>query len=389
MNIWTRLDADGSLRLDASFVQGLSGCTICKFVLEVRRKDGNHYPPNTLHQLCCGVLRQVREVKPGLDIFKDAAFASFRRTLDAEMKRLRSIGIGCDPKQPEPISLQEEELLWSEGLLGDHSPQVLVDTMLFLAGKNFALRSGEEHRQLCFSSVQMVQKPGVLPYLLYTERVSKNHQGGLKHRKVKPKQVVHHANVTQPERCFIELFKKYRSHRPECVRGDAFYLCPLVNAKGNIWYKNAPIGVNTLASTIKRLCTKAGIDGYKTNHSLRVSTATRLYVHGIDEQLIMERTGHRSIDGVRAYKRSSVAQQEVLSRVLNGENMNPPDQRKESQVQVMTKRTNLHLSWNPRLILITDMLVEKWRVLLPSQAMVVFLVLHFSGCSGITINYHM
>ena len=29
---------------------------LCRFVLKVQGKDGNKYPPNTLHQLCCGIL---------------------------------------------------------------------------------------------------------------------------------------------------------------------------------------------------------------------------------------------------------------------------------------------------------------------------------------------
>ena len=42
-----------------------------------------------------------------------------------------------------------------------------------------------------------------------------------------------------------------------------------------------------LATTVKRLCRKAGISGYKTNHSLRVTAATRLFREGLDEQLII------------------------------------------------------------------------------------------------------
>ena len=51
------------------------------------------------------------------------------------------------------------------------------------------------------------------------------------------------------------------------------------------------------------------------NHSLRATAATRLYQSGIDEQLVMERTGHRSLEGVRSYKRTSDTQREVSSDI--------------------------------------------------------------------------
>ena len=37
----------------------------------------------------------------------------------------------------------------------------------------------------------------------------------------------------------------------------------------------------------------------------------------MDKQLVMERTGHRSLEGVRSYKRTSDTQQEALSDILN------------------------------------------------------------------------
>ena len=61
----------------------------------------------------------------------------------------------------------------------------------------------------------------------------------------------------------------------------------------------------------------AGCDGYYTNHSLRVSAATRLFAAGVDEQLIMSRTGHSSVNGVRTYKRKVERLQEITSDVLN------------------------------------------------------------------------
>ena len=289
-------------------------------VLEFRREDGKCYPPNTVHQLCCGILRYLREVIPSLDIFKDSEFISFRKTLDAQMKRLqRTPGIQTAPKRAEPISECEEDILWEKGLLGTHSPQVLIDTLVFMSGLYFALRSGEEHRQMRFSSIQLVEKPGLTPYLVYTELASKNNPGGLKHRKVERKQVAHYANTGHPDRCFVEVYKQYCIRRPKDVSDDVFYLSPISNPKGTVWFKKSPIGIHTLSATVKRLCEKAGIHGYKTNHSLRVTAATRFFQKGTDEQLIMQRTGHRSTDGVRLYKRSCPEQQELLSKVLNRE----------------------------------------------------------------------
>ena len=66
------------------------------------------------------------------------------------------------------------------------------------------------------------------------------------------------------------------------------------------------------------MCERDGINGFKTNHLLRASAATRLFNEGVDEQLIMERTGHHSIDGVRNYKRTSNDQLIAISDVLNG-----------------------------------------------------------------------
>ncbi len=64
-----------------------------------------------------------------------------------------------------------------------------------------------------------------------------------------------------------------------------------------------PLGMNKVREIIKNLLKSAGIDGCFTNHSLRVTAATRMYSQGIDEQVIKERTGHCS-DAVRAYKRT-------------------------------------------------------------------------------------
>ena len=138
------------------------------------------------------------------------------------------------------------------------------------------------------------------------------------------------------------------SHCPPRRTTSAFYLTPLKKPVGSIRYSNTPIGHNTLSKTVRRLCKSANIDGFKTNHSLRVTAATRLFQSGTDEQLIMDRTGHRSIDGIRAYKRISQDQEKEVSSVLNKEecerkaaldedkeNSHEPPPTKKGQLQIL------------------------------------------------------
>lgn len=60
----------------------------------------------------------------------------------------------------------------------------------------------------------------------------------------------------------------------------------------------------------------AGYEDQYTNHSLRVPAATKLFGVGVDEQLIMARTGHSSVSGVYTYKRK-VEKLQITSDVLN------------------------------------------------------------------------
>ena len=69
---------------------------LSKFVIEVRNSCGNVYPPNTLYSVCCGIQRYIKDHRPQINIFKDAGFSGFAKTLDSEMKRLRSIGVGVN-----------------------------------------------------------------------------------------------------------------------------------------------------------------------------------------------------------------------------------------------------------------------------------------------------
>ena len=101
---------------------------------------------------------------------------------------------------------------------------------------------------------------------------------------------------------------------------------------------DAPVGVHTLQETVKKMCKEGGFVGNFTNHSLRATAATRLYAAGVDEQLIAEKTGHRSnaIRAAGAYKRTCDEQQIKLSEILECGN---DDVKSDDGVGAKSRRT--------------------------------------------------
>ncbi|XP_019856464.1 PREDICTED: glutamine-rich protein 1-like [Amphimedon queenslandica] len=194
------------------------------------------------------------------------------------MKRLTAKGLGAILKKAECIEIDEEETLWSKGILGDHSPSSLLNTIFYMNGLYFALRSGKEHRQLRYSpcQIKIIEKERQIPYLEFSEEISKNNPGGLKGRKITPKVVKHYANLEKPHHCFVRIFKKYNRLCPENRPSDAFYLKPMSKPREDCWFTPVAVGHNTLRQMTKTMFKMGEIKGVKTNHSLQTTAATRL-----------------------------------------------------------------------------------------------------------------
>ena len=95
----------------------------------------------------------------------------------------------------------------------------------------------------CFSSVTHVEKARSNPYLLYVEPVSKNNPGGLKHRKVHAKQLIHYAKSENP-RCVVSWRCKSSTtvHIDLCkVKQDAFYVSHTpIQGRHHCWNRLLP-----------------------------------------------------------------------------------------------------------------------------------------------------
>ena len=88
----------------------------------------------TLYVVYCVLCIQVENLKS--IFFNDKGFAKFKTVLDAEMKKLKAAGICTPRRKSEPLSAKDEELLWEKGILGDHTPQALLNAVFCLNGIN-------------------------------------------------------------------------------------------------------------------------------------------------------------------------------------------------------------------------------------------------------------
>ena len=296
---------------------------LSRFIIEVHKKNGSEYPAETLYEIVVSLQLWLHMRGKHVKFLDDDEFIAVRNCLDNRMKELSKQGYAQPRNQAGVITVEQENDMWLRKILGSETPKQLVDTLLYLFGVHFAMRAGVEHRSLRVgekSQITLHMENG-LRFLLYKEDVSKSNQGGLDHRKIKPKIVRAYENVTNPDHCIVNLYLKYLSVRPEGLTTDDFYLRPLARPRGNVWYSSQPIGKNTLTKIVGEMAKKAGIEGKITNHSLRASSASRMYNNNVDEQLICKVTGHRS-NAVRSYKRTCDEQHQAISKILYGNEAN-------------------------------------------------------------------
>ncbi|CAG2236653.1 unnamed protein product [Mytilus edulis] len=258
-----------------------------RFVLEARKKTGDEYPPKSLYYIVCGLMRHCKDNKLfHVNFFdeKDGTFAQFRKVLDARMKYLLAKGLGTKQKKADAISEEDEEILWSSGVFGQSNSTTLQYTIEIIRD---AVNECSMKTTIWNNSARCLE---------YVSEISGNFY-----------------NSFSGPRCMYNIFETYLN-----ILGNdgCFYRKPLALVGNTIRYGKQPLGVNKLEGLMKEMCQKAGLTGNYTNHSGKRTCATALYKAGLDEQTIMDRTGHRS-SAVRAYKSKTDEIEQKVSSVLN------------------------------------------------------------------------
>ena len=74
---------------------------------------------------------------------------------------------------------------------------------------------------------------------------------------------------------------------------------------------------NKLRNVVRDLCSKANIEGFHSNHSLRTTTCLLALGKGVSEKVIMDRARHWDVKSpLHAYRRKSGKERQVVSYVI-------------------------------------------------------------------------
>ena len=151
------------------------------------------------------------------------------------------------------------------------------------------------------------------------DSITKTNDGGLSNLK-KERKVVWIFPSDNPVKCPVRLVDNYISLCPDVGKSKKanFYLRSLEKKNPAQWYGDQPVGRNTLTKVVGKLLKSANLDGYFTNHSLRRTSATRLFQVGVDTKIVKEITGHTS-DAINRYQITSNEQKREVSDILNGQ----------------------------------------------------------------------
>jgi hypothetical protein len=237
-----------------------------------------------------------------IEPFSDLEFKSARQARDAKRKELQ---VNIEKRKKSSVAftpLEHNQLQkdWSE-----NTPEGLQKKFYFTAAKELAWRGNEgANAKLHYFQFEQDNFGNPTERIEYNPIFGKMRQGGSKSC-AESKWLV--SNTINQNLCPVRLFKKLIQKRPKHVTWDRLFLTQNPNwnsTDGVEWYKNSPVGTNTISKWTQETAKLIGLDTVTkkfTNHSHRSTAVTHLAQSGICEQELMKITGHTSSNSLRPY----------------------------------------------------------------------------------------
>nr|XP_015219584.1 PREDICTED: zinc finger MYM-type protein 2 [Lepisosteus oculatus] len=242
---------------------------LSRFVSEVRRPNGDSYAPDSVFYLCLGIQKHLQENGRTDSIFTDPYYQLFGQELNKLLK-------DWQPSVLPDGSLFcriEEQYLWSSKQFGDHSPMVLLCTLVYFNTKYFGLRTVEQHLRLSFVNVYRQWKKSPhskesavrvhIPSIFEDDLGNPEQKTDRKRREEAGDPDCDPGEGSgRGSRCPVraherQLYELYLSKCPGSLkqRTDTFYMKPESSScpESPLWYSTTPLERSTLENILARI----------------------------------------------------------------------------------------------------------------------------------------
>jgi len=194
---------------------------------------------------------------------------------------------------------------------------LLITILLYIYSGH---RARHESRQMRWSDI-IPNEDETGRYLEFRERATKTRTGETAN--ARPFAPRAYANEKDPQRCPVELYHIYASHRPmSTLQDDApFYLAinnmlkDFTNARK--WYKISSLGENSISGLMRGMAQEAGLKGKYVNHSIRKTGICNLLHAGVSPTLIQQISGHKDVKSISNYASASREQVREMNQILS------------------------------------------------------------------------
>ena len=289
------------------------------FFAEIRKNDGTNYEPDSLRTMLAALDRHLREKGSTFSILKDREFDASRKVLNGKAIELQEQGLGKRKHRADPVNEEEEELLWSQKVLGGDTALNFNLTVSYFISQQFGTRGCQKHHQLRVEHLKFVNSPctGTTENVEWVEGPTKTGQAGL--RKVN-RRITQRMFDTSDSRCPVRYLERLISKRPQHIRNSGpLYLQPLSKPNPDVWYSIQSVGINKIDGFMKKIATMGGLDITKkhfTNHSVRKTTVRKLQKAGVSNDKIIAITGHKTEQSIKAYVDTDLEDHRHISTLL-------------------------------------------------------------------------
>ncbi|XP_073540662.1 uncharacterized protein [Phyllobates terribilis] len=256
---------------------------LSKFILVVKRKDGNEYEPHTLRCMVGSIDRYLKEHSYNHTIIygNSKDFPLTKQSLNAKIKFLKKIAESNPPIRQEALTDIDINNLYKTGTLSLDNPTSLLNLVFFNNGIHFALRTKEQYA-LQWGDIKLKIDSRGNQYLEYSDRQTETLENRKNVRQLKPRI---YATPHIPDRDPVNAYLKYQSFRPGAMMtpDSPFYLAPNVNYNPAFseWYRSTKIGIQKIRAMMSTMKIRASLPeskkkvGYITKRRL----AERLTQH--------------------------------------------------------------------------------------------------------------